>query len=47
MFEQENEEEFEEVGAIKVWDGLFIGDDFASSVISIFPKQKIQRITNF
>jgi len=27
-----NEEEFEEVGATKIKDGIFIGDDFSSSV---------------
>ena len=33
MFDPEvDEEELEEVGAIKIKDGLFIGDDFSSSV---------------
>jgi len=29
----EEEDEMEEVGATKIKDGLFIGDDFSSSVI--------------
>jgi hypothetical protein len=35
MYDNENDEFGEEVGAIKIKDGLFIGDYFSSSVFHL------------
>jgi len=40
------EEEFEMVGAIKIKDGLFIGDDFASKDLEFIQNNKVTRIVN-
>ncbi len=37
MYDNENDEFGEEVGAIKIKDGLFIGDYFSSSVNQPLP----------
>jgi len=41
-----DEGELEMVGAIKIKDGLFIGDDFASKDLEFIQNNKVTRIVN-